>query len=770
MWPFLRTSPRQREIRRSLTERRPPWRRALPAGAGIGWVALTAAGGLAAALLVSLGAERPQVRLGQHVPRAIASRVEFQLVDEQQTELMRIRARENSPTHYVLDVSLLESVRGRLLSALALARSRPDDPEGVREEARGNQVLLDDTGLHELLRIAALPESDHFQQNVEQVLRGLVSANLVDFSERAARRTAAEAVLSDARYEPERTVRVAVSKLRFANKLETVQELASEAARVVSTPLRASVQASLVEMLKGESSATPFKPLYRFNLDRTARAEQEAAERVPTQMLVFRPGAPLADPGELDAKELDLLRHEERAAQAAEQARQGAWRTSWLRALGYAALALMIVFGASAYLIRRDVRIFRHPFQQSMALLVLLSLLATARMMYQWTDAPTSLAIGFQALAGAMLTVVSTRGSVLAVCTALALLLTLATREDAYFFLTALLVSGILVLHLREVRNRGKIVAVGGVAALAVALTTGIAGVLQQQTIVFAFRDGLWAGAATLIAAFIIEGTLPGLERLFGFSTSMTLLEWCDNSKPLLRMLAADAPGTYNHSLLVGALAESAADAIGANGLLCRAGAYYHDIGKVNKPEYFVENQTDGSNRHERLSPRMSLLVIVGHVKDGVEMAKEYGVPESIRAFIAEHHGTTLVEYFYHAANRLRKPGDKEVDESEYRYTGPKPQSRETAIVMMCDGVEGAVRAMPEPTPGRIEDVVREIVRKRLMDGQFDDCDLTFRELATIERSLVKSLCGLYHARIEYPEASEKEPAGEARHETRHAS
>src|SRR5262249_34334946 len=154
-------------------------------------------------------------------------------------------------------------------------------------------------------------------------------------------------------------------------------------------------------------------------------------------------------------------------------------------------------------------------------------------------------------------------------------------------------------------------------------------------------------------------------------------------------------------------------------------------------------------------TPAMSLLIIVGHVKDGIEMAREYGLPASLRPFIAEHHGTTLVEYFYHAANRLRKPDDREVAEAEFRYPGPKPQTRETAIVMLAAGVEGAVRAMSEPTPARIEAVVSEIVRKRLMDGQFDECDLTFHDLAEIEKSLVKTLSGIYHARIVYPEAEE---------------
>jgi len=319
-----------------------------------------------------------------------------------------------------------------------------------------------------------------------------------------------------------------------------------------------------------------------------------------------------------------------------------------------------------------------------------------------------------------------------------------------------LAVSGVMVFGLRVVRNRGKIVLVGAVASAIAFVTAGALGLIDGQSFGFVLVGSLWAAGATLMAAFIVEGVLPGIERLFRLSTGMTLLEWCDASKPLMRVMAAEAPGTYNHSLLVGALAEAAAEAVGASGLRCRAGSYYHDIGKINKPEYFVENQMHSINRHERLSPAMSLLVIIGHVKDGIEMAREYSLPASLQPFIAEHHGTTLVEYFYHAATQARGPDDREVSDTQFRYPGPKPQSRETAIVMLCDGVEGAVRAMPEPTPNRIETVVSEIIRKRLNDGQFDECDLTFRELAIIEKSLVKSLCGIYHARIVYPSSEDE--------------
>ena len=250
-------------------------------------------------------------------------------------------------------------------------------------------------------------------------------------------------------------------------------------------------------------------------------------------------------------------------------------------------------------------------------------------------------------------------------------------------------------------------------------------------------------------------GILPFVEKSFRITTGMTLLELADASHPLLRRLATEAPGTYSHSWQVASLAESAAEAIGANGLLCRVAAYYHDVGKIHKADYFVENQQPGQqNRHINLTPSVSFLIIKGHVADGAELAREYNLPASIQPFIAQHHGTTLVEYFYQQARQQqeRRGEDPEaIGETEFRYPGPLPQSKEVAILMLSDAAESATRAMKQPTPGGIETLVHDLAMRRLTDGQFDDCGLTFRELARVERSLVKTLMSLYHGRIAYP-------------------
>ncbi len=251
-----------------------------------------------------------------------------------------------------------------------------------------------------------------------------------------------------------------------------------------------------------------------------------------------------------------------------------------------------------------------------------------------------------------------------------------------------------------------------------------------------------------------MTGLLPFIERLFDVQTDISLLELGDAAHPLLQELARRAPGTYNHSINVASLAEAAAESIGANGLLVRVGAYFHDIGKMFKPGYFVENQGRDANRHDSLLPAMSTLVIIAHVKDGADLARQNRLPQPIIDFIEQHHGTTLVEYFYQqAARQSENDPDKEVvEESSYRYPGPKPQTREAGVLMLADAAESASRTLVDPTPARIESVVEGIVMKRLLDGQFDDCGITLQELNRIRESLVKLLTAVYHSRVKYPD------------------
>ncbi len=249
-----------------------------------------------------------------------------------------------------------------------------------------------------------------------------------------------------------------------------------------------------------------------------------------------------------------------------------------------------------------------------------------------------------------------------------------------------------------------------------------------------------------IVSALVVLTSSKVFELAFGEITNFTLLELCDSSHPLIKRLVIEAPGTYHHSLIVSNLAESAADAIGAQALLARVGAYYHDVGKLVNPQYFTENQMAVSNKHDHLEPSMSRLVIMNHIKEGVELAHKYRLNEKIIDFIPQHHGTSLIHYFYHKA--LAEGQSEEIKEENYRYPGPKPQTKETAIVLLADSVEGATRSLDEHTPQKIEDIVRKVINNKFIDGQLDECNLTLREIDTIASTFIRVLTAMYHSRV----------------------
>lgn len=262
-----------------------------------------------------------------------------------------------------------------------------------------------------------------------------------------------------------------------------------------------------------------------------------------------------------------------------------------------------------------------------------------------------------------------------------------------------------------------------------------------------------------LFSAILTIGSLPLWENLFDILTPLKLLELSNPNQPLLKRLLVETPGTYHHSIIVGNLSEAAAEEVGGNPLIARVGAYYHDVGKLKRPLFFKENQFNGENPHDKINPSLSTLIITSHTKDGAELAKKYKLPTAIRDIIIQHHGQTLVAYFYHKA--LKSENGDTVKAENFRYSGPKPQTKEAAIVMLADSVEAAVRAMPEPTKGKIEGLVRQIIKDKLNDGQLDECGLTLKDLNTIANAFVKVLVGIFHERIEYPKLDLAELKGE---------
>ncbi len=271
------------------------------------------------------------------------------------------------------------------------------------------------------------------------------------------------------------------------------------------------------------------------------------------------------------------------------------------------------------------------------------------------------------------------------------------------------------------------------------------------------------AALSGVLSSVVASGLIPLIEAAFGFNTNLKLLELGNLDRPMLRELMLSAPGTYHHSVIVGAMVEAGAEAIGANPHLAKVGAYYHDIGKVKKPLYFVENQI-GENRHDTLAPSMSALILIGHVREGAEMARESGLPQSLIDIVEQHHGTSLMSFFYHKAKEQRQEGQPEVNEGDYRYPGPRPRSKEAGLVMLGDICEAATRSLSEPTPTKIRNLVRQLVNQIFNDGQLDECSLKTHEIAEVISTFTTILVGIYHHRVAYPGGAKKPAApGEAR-------
>lgn len=299
------------------------------------------------------------------------------------------------------------------------------------------------------------------------------------------------------------------------------------------------------------------------------------------------------------------------------------------------------------------------------------------------------------------------------------------THQRYNILLTGILVSGINILLI---------------------ISYGLIGNLEIYDIM---NRCLYGALNGLFSAILTIGSLPLWESIFGILTPLKLLELSNPNQPLLKKLLIEAPGTYHHSIVVGNLSEAAAEAVDGNALLARVGAYYHDVGKLVRPYFFKENQFNGDNPHDKLNPNLSTLIITNHTKDGLELAQKYKLPSQISDIIKQHHGETLVSYFYHKA--LNAENSNAIKPETFRYDGPKPQTKEAAIVMLADSSEAAARAMKEPSKGKIEGLVREIIKGKLNDGQLDECNLTLKDLDIIANAFVSVLMGIFHERIEYP-------------------
>ena len=480
----------------------------------------------------------------------------------------------------------------------------------------------------------------------------------------------------------------------------------------------------------------------------TSKAKNEAVSKTPEQFLRYAAGDLLAPAGEeITNEQVTLLKleHEESLRQQPVSERFG--RAASLFGLF---VAMFTLAGFYLHLHHRDVMVdLGH-----IATLLVLIVTTMAACVFASGDAWHAEILPLLVFAMTV-AIAYDEDLALLLVAEVALVLVVGLGQGLADYITLTAAAAATIFWMGRIRSRSKLIYVG-LWAGAVAMTTQIgANLLEEHPLDFyllfeAARTGIW----TLLAGFLMTGLLPFVEKTFGVLTDLSLLEIGDVAHPLLQELVRRAPGTYNHSINVASIGEAAADAINARGLLVRVGAYFHDVGKMLKPAYYVENQNRQENRHETLVPAMSSLIIIAHVKEGAELARQYNLPQPIVDLLLEHHGTTLVEYFYRRAAEKSQtdPNSGSVDEQTFRYPGPRPSTRESAVLMLSDAVESASRSLTEPTPARISSLVHELAMKRLLDGQFEDCGLTLEELRLIEQSLVKSLTAVYHGRVKYPD------------------
>jgi len=432
----------------------------------------------------------------------------------------------------------------------------------------------------------------------------------------------------------------------------------------------------------------------------------------------------------------------------------------WITLLGTALLIVMMMGIVLFYIKRQNRIIYDNTAYLCMIGIIVTMVLAVSKSILmieilRWPELQERLGYLSPIAAAGMLIAIllKTRLAVLIVAV-ISLIIGLMINNQITFSIAGFIGGVTGIYSISKLSQRGDLARAGLYTGIAVMLSIFVIGMIEETQWQVLIISGIILGLLNgLLSSILTNGALPYLESFFGIISPVRLLELSNPNNKLLRRLLLEAPGTYHHSIMVGNLAEAAAEAVRGDHLLVRVGAMYHDIGKTKRPYFFVENQLGIENPHDKIAPTLSTLIITSHVKDGIEMAREHRLPQCIIDFIEQHHGTTLIKYFYHKA--LESEEEEKIAESAFRYLGPKPQTKETAIVMLADTVEAAVRALKNPTPGQIEGLVREIIKEKLMDGQLDECDLTLKDLDIIANAFLRVLSGALHSRIEYPDIKE---------------
>lgn len=494
------------------------------------------------------------------------------------------------------------------------------------------------------------------------------------------------------------------------------------------------------------------RPNKFFDAERTSMLKKAAMDAVPPVMVSIKKGEKVIGEGEIVTEE-----HMNKLAALGLTHPSPPVKSILGSALLVALLMVVVLF----YLYQQNREIYQNSGHLYLLGIIVTTVLLVSKAVVAikvspWPEFETQLGYAAPIAAGGMLIAIllDSRLGVLVVAI-MSFLLGLMTGGQIQFAMVGLIGGITGVYGVSKLSQRGDMARAGvyvSVANIASILTMGL---IMETPTGLVISSALTLGIVNgILSSILTIGVLPYLESSFGITSSVRLLELSHPSNPLLKRLLTEAPGTYHHSIMVANLAEAAAEAVGGEALLARVGSYYHDIGKIKRPYFFIENQVAVDNPHDKIAPSLSTLILTSHTKDGVEIAREHKLPQAIIDIIEQHHGTGVCTYFYHKA--LENGHGEYLDEDEFRYEGPKPQTKEAAIVMLADSVEAAVRSLPNRAAGRVEGLIRKIIKDKLMDGQLDECDLTLKDLDTIANAFLKSMSGIFHSRIEYPNMAQE--------------
>jgi cyclic-di-AMP phosphodiesterase PgpH len=704
----------------------------------------------------------PAFKVGTAAAEDVRAFEDFTCQDSEATTRKRNEARASVPAVYDLRHDLI------LERETALARMFEAGRQALRTVAQAQRLTIarevagqlsgqlggqvPSVVLEVLARLRFSPEIEsQVLRTLDPILRNGIVADRVRFMQDQR----AGVAVRDGMSPVERSLAAGYSARDLASAKEHLRQY---------SPELAGFNARDREVIVGFLETQLFPTLLSADSETTARREAAAARVAPIEIRVRR-GTLIVRAGDIVTPEIE--------AQLTALRRLQSLRPSLRRFSGVLFFVLVLLFTLWRHFVHQNhkqARIRSHALlviiAVSLSILVMRALAATAELLSERSTLealrdPTTLYRMIPFATGAVLVALLIDVYVGILASVIISLFAGFFFGDVWMAAYALTGSLAGIYSVRHYHDRAAVLkaglTVGGACVLAsTSLDLMSAGAFSPALLPARAASGLACG---LLTAAIVSMLLPVFEWAFKITTDVRLLELSNLNAPILRRLAVEAPGTYHHSLMVGSLGEAAAEAIGASATLVRVGAYFHDIGKVQKPEYFVENQAFGLNKHEALSPNMSALIIASHVKDGLELAAAAGLPQVIRDMIPQHHGTRVMSYFYQKAKDAGDPRNGDVAEESFRYPGPRPQSREAAIIMLADAVEAASHTLTSPMAGRVQAMIDRIVDAIVADHQLDECHMTFREVTQVKESFLKILTGIHHRRISYPGYEFNEPA-----------